>query len=237
MPVDALPGSVASVDALTTTGGESRLDAAIAAIVGAGRQLAARGLVSGTAGNLSARVGHLVAITATGTSLGELEADQVSVVGSDGAAVGGRFAPSSELALHLEVYRRFAPGAIVHAHPPVATALGCVIEELPCIHPDMVDLGGALRVAPYRPFGSRAFAEVTAQALEGAQAALMSNHGTLAIGADPAQAMRRTQLLEWAAGIYWRAVQIGEPRVISQAQQEELRMVIRRLGYGRTHPL
>lgn len=232
-----MPGSVAPVDRLTKTEDESGLEAAIGAIVSAGRELAADGLVSGTAGNLSARVGDLVAVTATGARLGELDPEQVTVVGLDGAVVRGRLAPTSELALHLSVYRRFGPGGIVHGHPPVATALGCVIDELPCIHPDMVELGGSVRVAPYRPFGSSTFAEVTADALEGAQAALMSNHGTLAIGTDPDQAVRRTRLLEWAAGIYWRAVQIGEPRVLSEAQQEELRMVIRRLGYGHTHPL
>jgi L-fuculose-phosphate aldolase len=234
---DALPGSVPTVDRTTTTEDESGLKAAVGAVVNAGRELAASGLVSGSAGNVSARIGELIAVTATGARLGELDPDQVTVVGLDGAVVGGRLAPTSELALHLEVYRRFRPGAIVHGHPPVATALGCVIDELPCIHPDLVELGGSLRVAPYQPFGSRAFAEATADALEGAQAVLMSNHGTLAIGDDPDQAVRRTHLLEWAAGIYWRAIQIGTPRVLSAAQQEELRMVMRRLDYGHTHPL
>jgi L-fuculose-phosphate aldolase len=224
------------VNPLGTSRVAGDLTAAVKAVVDAAHELAAAGLVAGTSGNLSARCGEVVVVSATGARLRDLEADQVTVVDLAGHAVSGRLAPTSELALHLEVYRRFGPGSVVHAHPPVATALACVLDELPCIHPDMLELGGAVRVAPYRLFGSRAFADVTAQALSGRQAALMSNHGTVALGDDPGQAVERTRLLEWAAGLYFRGSQLGTPRVLSDEEQQELRATIERTGYGRVHP-
>lgn len=154
-----------------------------------------------------------------------------------GKVIEGQMAPTSELALHLEIYRRSAPGSIVHAHPPVATALACVLKELPCIHPDMLELGGAVRVAAYQRFGSQAFAQVTAEALENRHAALMSNHGTVTVGETADQAVERTRLLEWAAGVYWRGALIGTPRTLSEEEQQELRSAISRSGYGRMHPL
>lgn len=213
------------------------IDAAVAAVVGAGHALAAEKLVHGTSGNLSARAGVTVAVTATGASLAELTPDQVTIVDLEGKVLDGRLAPTSELALHLEVYRRYGPGAVVHAHPLTATALACVLEELPCVHPDMLELGGSIRVAGYRPFGSREFAEVTADALADRSAALMANHGAIVLGDDPVHATNRTRLLEWAAELYWRAVRVGEPRALSEGQQEELRATIERTGYGHTRPL
>lgn len=213
------------------------ISAAVAAVVEAGHALAAENLVHGTSGNLSVRVGEIVAVTATGASLGELTPDQVTIVDMAGQVLDGRLAPTSELALHLEIYARYRPGAVVHAHPLTATALACVLDELPCLHPDMLELGGSIRVAAYHPFGSREFARATADALADRSAALMANHGTIVLGDDPGQATARTRLLEWAAEVYWRAARIGEPRGLTAAQQEALRARIARTGYGQTRPL
>jgi L-fuculose-phosphate aldolase len=78
---------------------------------------------------------------------------------------------------------------------------------------------------------------VTAEALTDRQAVLMSNHGTLAIGSDPGQAVDRTLLLEWSAALYWRSAMLGSPRVLSDRQQQELRDTVNRIGYGRLRPL
>ena len=120
------------------------LDAAREQVAAASRRLAAGGLVLGTAGNLSAREGDRVAITPTGAQLAELTADQVSVVDLDGALVEGDFEPTSERELHLGVYRRYDAGAVVHTHSPMATALSCVIDELPCVHYGLLALGLSL---------------------------------------------------------------------------------------------
>lgn len=88
--------------------------------------LADTGLVIGTAGNVSARTGDHVAVTATGIALGDATREQVSVVDLDGNVVAGELLSTSELAIHLGIYRRYDAGAVVHTHSPLATALSTV---------------------------------------------------------------------------------------------------------------
>jgi L-fuculose-phosphate aldolase len=201
------------------------------------RRLAAAGLVHGTSGNVSGRLEDHVAISPTGCVLAQLSADEVTVVDLDGAVVDGALAPTSELDLHLGVYRRYDAGAVVHTHAPVATALSCVIDELPCVHYEMLLLGGTVRVAPYRTFGTPELADSVLDALQGRTAALMANHGTLVYGGDLAQAERGTQLLEWAAEMYWRAKVFGEPRVLDEADRQAVVEAAMRRGYGSTRPV
>src|SRR6266545_6629047 len=165
-------------------------------VASAARRLAAAGLVAGTSGNISARRDDHVAMTPTGGVLAELDPGQVTVVDLDGRVVDGDLEPTSELDLHLSVYRRFGTGAVVHTHAPVATALSCVLDELPCFHYEMLLLGGAVRVAPYATFGTPELARSVVDALEGRTAALMSNHGAVTHGADVDAAVRATDLLE-----------------------------------------
>jgi L-fuculose-phosphate aldolase len=185
------------------------------------RLLAAEGLVVGTAGNVSARVGELVAVTPSGAPLESIRAEEVALVALDGEQVEGDLIPSSELGLHLGVYRRYGAGAVVHTHSPVATALACVLDELPVVHYQMLLLGGPIRVAPYATFGSAELAEAALAALEERSAALMANHGAIVHGADLDTAVERALLLEWACSVYWRAAAIGAPRTLGAAQRTE----------------
>jgi L-fuculose-phosphate aldolase len=154
-----------------------------------------------------------------------------------GCVIAGELAPTSELDMHLGVYDRFEAGAVVHTHAPVATALSCVLDELPCVHYEMMLLGGTVRVAPYATFGTRELASGALEALEGRAAALLANHGTLAYAADTAGAVALTELLEWACDVYWRARTIGEPRVLSE---DDMRAVVEAAvarGYGTMRPV
>jgi L-fuculose-phosphate aldolase len=189
-------------------------------VAAAARRLAAAGLVAGASGNISARRDDHVAITPTGGVLAEMEPEHVTVVDLDGKVVHGALAPTSEIDLHLGLYERFETGAVVHTHAPVATALSCVLDELPVIHYEMLLLGGAVRVARYETFGTPELARAVVDALESRTAALMANHGAVTHGADVAAAVRATELLEWAANVYWRAHAIGTPRVLDDAQQQ-----------------
>jgi L-fuculose-phosphate aldolase len=203
-------------------------------VAGAARRLAAGGLVTGTAGNLSERAGELVAVTPTGARLEEVTATDVAVVDLAGEQRDGELAPTSELGLHLGIYRRYEAGAVVHTHAPFATALACVLEELPVIHYQMLALGGAVRVAPYATFGTPELAELTLKALEGRSAALMANHGAIAYGPDLDVAMQQTELLEWGCELYWRAAAVGTPRTLDAAEQLDFVEAITRRGYGIT---
>jgi L-fuculose-phosphate aldolase len=201
-------------------------------VAAAAHRMAAERLVLGTAGNVSERAGRLVAITPTGATLADLKDSDVVVVDLEGETVEGDFAPTSELELHLGAYRRFDTGAVVHAHSPIGTAMACVLDELPLIHYQMLALGGPVRVAPYATFGTPELAELTLDALEGRTAALMANHGTIAIGADLDAAVDSSLLLEWAAELYWRAGSVGRPRTLDSAQAQDFAEAIAARNYG-----
>jgi L-fuculose-phosphate aldolase len=218
-------------------GSADAIDRQRSEVAAAGRRLAAEGLVLGTAGNVSARAGDCVAITPTGAKLETLEPEQVGVVDLDGRVVAGDLEPTSELGLHLGVYRRYDAGAVVHTHQPMATALSCVIDELPCVHYALLALGGTVRVAPYRTFGTPELAEAVIEALDGRTAALMANHGAIAYAAGPDAAVDAALLLEWGCTVYWRAASIGEPRALGQAERDDVIRVVVERSYGTTRKL
>jgi L-fuculose-phosphate aldolase len=201
-------------------------------VAAAARRLADQGLVGGTAGNVSEREGELVAISPSGSVLERLQAEEVAVVDLDGVLVQGPLGPTSELALHLGAYRRYGAGAVVHAHPPVGTALACVIDELPAVHYQMVELGGPVRVAAYATFGTEQLAEQTLDALEDRCAVLMANHGTLTYGDQLDSAVARTLLLEWVCTVYWRAAALGTPRALTGEQLQTVTEQLERRRYG-----
>jgi len=205
-------------------------------VAAAARSLAAERLVLGTAGNVSARREDRVAITPSGAQLASLEPDQVTVVDLDGRVVAGELEPSSELDLHLGVYRRYEAGAVVHTHAPMATALSCVLDELPCVHYQMLLLGGPVRVAGYETFGTPELAESVLDALDGRTAALMASHGAITYGADLGSAVEHSLLLEWACTVYWRASAIGTPRVLDERQQEAVVAAAIERRYGTVRP-
>ena len=207
-------------------------------VASACRRLAAEGLVIGTAGNVSARSGEHVAISATGAVLADATSNEVTVVHIDGEVVAGELAPTSELDLHLGVYRRYDAGAVVHTHAPMATALACVLEdELPCVHYQMLLLGGTVRVAPYRTFGTPELAESVIEALDGRTAALMANHGAIAFAPDLAMAVDHSLLLEWACNVYWRARALGEVRALDEEQRQAVVAAAVERRYGTTRPV
>src|SRR3954447_8323812 len=210
----------------------SALDEARRSVTRACHSLAGEGLLIGSAGNVSVRVGEHVAVTATGVVLGRTTADDVIVVDLDGEVVAGERVPTSELELHLGIYRRYGAGAVVHTHSPQATAVSLVLDELPCVHYQQLALGGAIRVAPFAVFGSTELATETLAALEDRAAALLANHGAIAHGPTLEAAVDNALLLEWACGLYVRAATLGAPRVLDQGQQDAVVAAAVRRGYG-----
>jgi L-fuculose-phosphate aldolase len=203
-------------------------------VAAAARRLAADGLVIGTAGNVSVRAGELVAVTPTGARLESIAPEDVAVVGLDGEQADGELAATSELSLHLGVYGRFQAGAVVHTHARFATAVACVLDELPVVHYQMLAFGGPVRVAPYAMFGTPELAERTLRALEGRSAALMANHGAISYGGDLETAMELALHLEWSCEVYWRAAAIGAPRMLDQSDQLAFVETVSQRGYGIT---
>ena len=188
-------------------------------VAAAARRLAEAGLLVGTAGNVSARAGDRVAVTASGVVLGDCAPEHVTVLTTAGEVVEGALRPTSELDLHLGVYAGTPAGAVVHTHAPYSTAVACVLDELPVLHYQQLSLGGAVRVAPYATFGTPELAVHVRVALEGRQAALMANHGSVAVGADLDRAVEHALLLEWLAALHHRASALGTPRVLTDDDQ------------------
>lgn len=210
----------------------NELDDLRSQVADAAHRLAAAGLLIGTAGNVSARSADLVAVTASGVELAGCTPAQVTVVDRSGHVVAGEFEPTSELDLHLAVYADAGVGAVVHTHAPFATALACVLDELPVLHYQQVGLGGEIRVARYATFGTPELAEHVRAALSGRAAALMANHGSVATGPSLAKAVDNALLLEWLCQLHHRASALGTPRTLDAAAQADVIRVALERGYG-----
>lgn len=159
-------------------------------------------------GNLSLRVPGGVLITPTQVPYHRLREEDLALI-EDGGAVSG--SPSSELAVHLAIYRsRPEVGAVIHAHPVNA----CVLSSLRLPLPPLLDevtpvLGGEVRVAGYAESGSDALAEVAVEGLRDRFGTILANHGTVTVGADLEQAFSRLEVLERAAQVYVLALGTG----------------------------
>ncbi|HVA60696.1 MAG TPA: class II aldolase/adducin family protein [Mycobacteriales bacterium] len=207
------------------------LDSERARLADAGRELAAERLVLGTAGNLSARVGGHLLVSPTGVRLGDLRAEDVAIVNLSGQVLDGPRPPTSELAMHLALYERADVAAVVHTHAPLGVAVSCVVDELPCLHYQMLTFGGPVRVAPYATFGSAALAESVRGAMHERTAALMANHGSVTVGRDLRTALERTVLLEWACAVYCRASALGQPRSLGPDEIAAVAAAAKELDY------
>jgi L-fuculose-phosphate aldolase len=208
------------------------------------RRLAEEGLLIGAAGNVSAVVPEtgLVAVTATGVVLARCTPDEVTVVDRSGNVVAGDLAPTSEIDLHLSVYRAAEAGAVVHTHAPFATAVGCVIDELPVLHYQQMLLGGTVRVAPYATFGTSELALNVTRALDGRTAALMANHGAVSHADSLEKAVEGALLLEWCCRLFHLATSLAgslpeaTARVLDEQAQHDVVVAALERGYGTTKP-
>jgi L-fuculose-phosphate aldolase len=201
------------------------------------RELATAGLVVGTSGNVSVRVGDLIAVSPSGLDYADLTAELVGVHRLDGTPVAAPLRPTSEMPLHLAIYAATGAGAIVHTHPVAATALSTLTDELPAVHYQVAMFGGPVPVAAYATYGSEQLARNVATALNERTACLMANHGAVTTGPDLRSALTGTRYLEWLCEVYLRALaagQVSQPRLLPA---DEIALVAGQLaGYGQQVP-
>ncbi|MET7379714.1 class II aldolase/adducin family protein [Streptomyces sp. NPDC005526] len=202
------------------------------ALVATARRTAAEGLVVGTSGNVSVRVGDTVLVTPSGVPYDRLTPDDVTGVGLDGRQVLGTLVPTSELPLHLAIHRTTDAGAVVHTHAVHATAVSTLVTELPLIHYMAGALGGPVRVAPYATYGTEELAENMLRALDGRSGCLLQNHGTVTHGVTLDQAYDRTAQLEWMCRLWLTASSVPglAPSLLSPEQLAQAQERLR--GYG-----
>ncbi|WP_435176511.1 class II aldolase/adducin family protein [Actinacidiphila sp. bgisy145] len=203
-------------------------------VVDAARRTVADGLVVGTSGNVSALVGDdLVLVTPTGVPYHRLgPGDLVGVDLASGRQVRGELRPTSELPLHLAVYRGTPARAVVHTHAPHATAVSTLVAELPAIHYMAAELGGPVRVADYALYGTPELADAVLHALRGDRTAcLMRNHGMISLGDTLDRAYDRGAQLEWMCRVWLTATSTGStPTTLTPAELEAAGTKFR--GYG-----
>ena len=181
------------------------------------RKMAGLGLVSGASGNVSARLpGGLMAITAMGSRCEDASEEEVVVVDADLVSVEGDRTPSSESLLHAAVYEaRPDVGGIVHTHPVYSSAVAVAGLGIPPVVDEMVvALGGEVRVSEYAPPASEAVAERVCEALGTRDAALIRNHGAVAVGVDPQSALDAAALTERVAKIFVLSSMLASPGVL-----------------------
>jgi L-fuculose-phosphate aldolase len=198
-------------------------------IVATARAMNALGINQGKSGNVSARVEGGFLVTPSGIPYEELAPGDLVRVGLDGHVSGHR-EPSSEWRFHRDIYRtRAEAGAVVHTHSSYATTFACLGRPIPPFHYEVAFAGGKdIRCAPYRTFGTQDLSDVALRALEGRKACLLAQHGVIAWGTDLDDALRLADKVEHLARIYWQALQVGEPPLLSD---EEMALMAERFRH------
>ncbi|MFD4278388.1 class II aldolase/adducin family protein [Streptomyces cyaneofuscatus] len=201
-------------------------------VVATARRSAADGLVVGTSGNVSARVGDLVLVTPSGVPYDRLGPGDAVGVGLDGRQVLGELKPTSELPIHLAVYAETDAAAVVHTHAVHATAVSTLVTEVPLVHYAAAILGGPVRTAAYARYGTPELADAMLTALRGRTGCLLANHGTVTYGSTLDQAYERTAQLEWLCRLWLTASALPgrTPSLLSEAQLAEVTEALK--GYG-----
>ena len=205
-------------------------------IVEAGRRLYKKGFVAANDGNVSVRLdGGRILITPSGVCKGDMDPGMMVVVDGDGKVLSGRLRPSSEMKMHLAVYRiRDDVRAIVHAHPPKATAFavaGLPLDKLTL--PEVVFSLGSVAFSEYGTPSTKQVPEAVVRVIGDAGAVLLANHGALTVGAGVMDAYFRMETLEHFAAITLYARLLGGERELSPKEESEL-IRIRREVFGKT---
>jgi L-fuculose-phosphate aldolase len=183
------------------------------------RELGRQGLNTGSAGNVSHRIGPGMIITPSGCSAEALVADAL-VAMTLGGEVKGSTTPSSEWAMHAAIYLAYPTAqCIVHTHADACTALACLNEGLPAFHYMVANFGGDdVRCAPYATFGTPELARLAVAALAGRTACLLANHGMIVHASAPERALARTVVLETLCRQYLFARSAGTVRLLNAGE-------------------
>jgi L-fuculose-phosphate aldolase len=197
-----------------------------ARLIEAARETVHRGLNQGRTGNASVRSPTGCLITPSGLALDRVAAEDLVGIDLDGAVLegAGMGVASSEWRLHTEIYRaRPEIGAVIHCHSISATGLSALRIAIPAFHYMVPALGGAdIRCADYAIYGSAALAAETVRALDGRTACLLANHGAVACGTEPEDALEAAVMVEMLAAQYCAARLVGDPVLLSAREVDEL---------------
>ncbi len=202
-------------------------------VIATARRTEAVGLTHGTSGNVSARTDGGFLVTPTGIPYDELQPSDIVLLDLAGRGSAHQRKPSSEWRIHRDIYAaRPEVGAVVHAHPPFATTISCLRQDLPAVHYMIAAAGGSsVRCAAYATFGTQELSDHVLAALdEGRTACLLANHGLVAVAPDLECAFATALEVEQVAEVYCRALAIGQPVVLDQAEMSRVMEAFRTYG-------
>lgn len=200
------------------------------------QKLSELGLNKGTAGNVSVRLNNQThdgfLITPSGMPIDEMTPASMVHMQFDGSFEANK-KPSSEWRFHRDILAsRPKVNAIVHTHSMFATTLACLHNDIPPFHYMIAVVGGdTIRCAPYALFGTQALSDNTLAALQDRKACLLANHGMIALGCDLDDVLAVTVEVENLCEQYWRALQLGEPHILSEAEMRDVFQQFK--GYGK----
>ena len=203
------------------------------------RRLWERGLIAGPDGNISVRLApDRILVTPAGMSKVDVRSEDLVEVGLDGQRRRGTRRASSELAVHLRIYaQRPDVGAIVHAHPPVATGFAVAGEGFAsCILPEVIFQVGWVPLVPYEMPGTEALARQFDPFIPTHDAFLMANHGAVTAGPTLSIAHQRMESLEHAARILLTSRLLGRVNELSAEQVAALVAARERAGFPGPYP-
>jgi len=184
-----------------------------AEVLAVAKELLAKGLVEGTSGNVSARLSDgTICITPSSVSYETMTLDDLATIDAAGEQIGGERTASSEKGLHVACYAAFPEiNGCIHAHPVHATMFAVARRPIPAVLDEFaIYVGGDVPVADYAQSGTDAVGEAAVKVLASVGAALIANHGMVAIGPDLRKALGITALVERSAKIVHGAEQLGE---------------------------
>ncbi len=204
-------------------------------IIEIGRRLWLKNFVAANDGNISVRLtDNEILTTATGVSKGFLTEEMIVRVDLNGQQLerSTKYRPSSELKMHLEVYRQRADiQAVVHAHPIYATSFAVAGIPLDrCVLPEAVVLLGSVPIADFGLPSTEEVPEKIRPHIRNSDALLLANHGALTMGSDLMNAYFKMETLEHTAHIIWNAIQLGYVNVLSEETAQRLMQL--RSKYG-----
>lgn len=176
-------------------------------------------------GNVTVKHGDVIFATPSATSKGDVTAEMIITLNLEGKKVAGYGKPFSEIDIHLTAYRaRPDISAVVHAHPPYATARALVglPLEAPSIAEAVVSLGECIPVAPFAMPGDPKNPEIIARMLSISNTFMLCGNGVLSVGTDVTQAYLRLELVEHLSKIDFIATRLGQPAVLSAEDVDRL---------------
>ncbi len=195
------------------------------AIVEVGRRLYARGYTASNDGNISARLdANRLLMTPKSVCKGFMSADMMVITDLDGKKLAGDREPSSEMQMHLEVYRqRPDANAVVHAHPPTAT--GFAVAGIPldrAVLAEVITTLGSVPIADYATPSTKELPDAVRRYVKAHDGMLLANHGALTLGSDLFGAYYKMETIEHFAKISLVARLLGGERLLSRQEVDRL---------------